>query len=212
MDTETGTNLVSDSCGQTPSKTMDRRSKTTRFYGVSFLRGKLKDSNVQSLYDRKRKEFDDHDIVVCCFIMVAVIAIISGISLALAGHFTPKKRFTDIFSGNGTNTQSGIQVVLHYNHMLETFVLSGMVLLAIGIIMFILIITTSLCYTYEYNIQRNKGYKLASNSDTEEMMLIEKKAKDDVQVANGNTQESPAGQFTTLHQHFKSMEHTKTNY
>ena len=211
MDTESETNLVSDSCGQTPSKAMDRRSKTTRFYGVSFLRGKLKGSDVQTLHDSKGRRFDDHDIVVCCFIMVAVIAIISGISLALAGHFTPKKRFAETSPNNSTDTQSSIQIVLHYNHMLETFVLSGMVLLAIGIIMFILIITTSLCYTYEYNIQRNKGYKLASNSDTEEMVLIEK-MKDDVQVANGNIQESPAGQFTILHQHFKSMKHAKTNY
>ena len=211
MDIESGSNLVSDSCGQTPAKSMDRKSKTTRFYGVSFLRGKIKGNDFQTFYERNRKVFDDQDIVICCFIMMAIIIIILGVSLALAGHFTPKKKLVDVTSSNGTRVDSNIHVILHYNRMLETFALSGMVLLAVGIIMFILIITTSLCYTYEVKIQRNKGYnELASGSDTEDMILLNN-TKDDDQVANGNTQESPAEQFPTIHKTFKPSELNSTS-
>jgi len=198
-------NLLSDSSGQTLKKSVDRRSRTTRLYGVSFLKGKVKDNDIQALCESKRIDYGSEAFTVCCFVTMATIFVTLGLSFALVGHFMPKKTLVNSPSFNGTKLQSNIHVVLKFNHMLETFVLSGMVLMAIGIIMFILIITTSLCYTYEVNIPRNKGYTLASNSDVEELMLLDK-ASDDNQVASGNSRESPAGQFSSIHINLKPFE------
>ena len=198
-------NFVSDSSGQTPAKSVDRRSKTTRLYGVNFLKGKVKDNDIQALCESKRIDYSSEDFTVCCFVTVATIFVTLGLSFALVGHFMPKETLLTSPSFNGTKLQSNIHAILKFNHMLETFVLSGMVLMAIGIIMFVLIIATSLCYTYEVNIPRSKGYTLASNSDVEELMLLGKASGDD-QVASGNTEESPAGQFSTIHINLKPVE------
>ena len=206
MDTEMGSNLISDSCGQTPAKSMDRKSQTTRFYGVSFLRGKIRDNDIEAFYDKsKGYEFDTNDAVLCCLLVVSLIAIISGVSFALAGHFTPKKKLIDVTASNGTAIKSNVEVVLHYNRMLETFVLCGIALLAVGIVIFMLIIISPLCFAYEVTINKKKGYDLASNSDGDEMMLFDK-LRDDNQVANGNRHELPAtGHFATMHQQLRPI-------
>lgn len=207
MDPKMGSKLISDSCGQTASRSVDRKSQTTRFYGVSFLRGKLKDEDVSGIHEGKANGIllDSQDAAMWFLLILSIIAIMSGIALALAGHLTPKKQLMNAIVSNATQTQSNVQSVLRHNHMLETFVLSGVVLLAVGIALFLAIMMTPICFTYDVRIMKRKGYELTANSDSEErIILFERQQAGD--VANGNNEGSPAGCFATLHHQLRTSD------
>ena len=202
-----GTSLVSDSRGQTPAKSYDRKAQTTRFYGVGFLRGKMKDQDIQAYLDNKESGTsilcDTYGMSLCMLLALSIIAVTLGMSLALAGHFTPKKRLESLVGGNQTGHEN-IQTVLRYNHMLESFVLSGMVLLAIGIILFVVLMVAPFCSNYDVSIKTKEGYNLAPYSDVEEKVVTEKKMEGNHRsVAMEKTDSSPAGIFATMHQQLK---------
>lgn len=202
-------NLISDSCGQTPAKSVDRKAQTTRFYGVSFLKGKMIDQDLQPYYDGnntcdgKNVFFDTYGVCLCTLLIVSIMAVTLGMSLALAGHFTPKKSLISPAKGNHTLAQK-IHIVLRYNHMLESFVLSGMVLLALGIILFIFLMVVPFCSAYEVTLKNNEGYELAPNTDAADRMLLDKMASTNQEsVVMGMTHDAPAGHFATMHQQLK---------
>lgn len=201
--------LLSDSCGVTPVKKSDRKNQTTRFYGVGFIKGKLKDNCSQLVEDSnylnqgKSVLFDTYGCFLCGLLAISILAITLGVSLALAGHLTQKKSLQAFTTGNHTK-HTQVHLVLRYNHMLESFVLSGMVLLAVGISLFIFLMIIPFCSGYEVSIRKYQEYNLAPNSDSEDGIVVNKVVSSGREsVTIGIDHESPAKNFASMHQLLK---------
>ncbi len=142
--------LLSDSLGHTPAKRTERIGQTTRFYGVSFLKGKLKDTDNEAADEEAGKGifFDSYGYFLCTLLVFSILTVTLGVSFALAGHLTAKKVIETQRLGNVT-TSNDIHKVVRYNRMLNTFVISGISLLAVGLSLFVFLMVLPFCSAYE---------------------------------------------------------------
>ncbi len=207
--------LLSDSLGHTPAKKSERIGHTTRFYGVSFLKGKLQDNESiddgENFCHGRNLLFDTYGVLLCMLLVFSILIVTLGLALALAGHFTPKKiiKTTEILKHKTAHDE--VLKALRYNRMLNTFVMAGMVLLAIGISLFIVLMVIPFCSSYDVTIKKKNEYYLAPTSDNEEDIIINKIAPSDCEsIVMETTSESPVSQFKMIHQQLKPTDVEKS--
>eukprot|EP00794_Sanderia_malayensis_P016629 gene16629-18319_t len=218
------TPLVSDSLGHTPAKRKkskgQRIGQTTRFYGVSFLRGKLEDdkdesSENSSFFRNGGILFDTYGFLLCTLLVFSILIVTLGLSLALAGHFTKRKTLSPSLNAknlkNPKSTIEEVHFVLKYNRMLNTFSLAGMVLLATGMALFIVLMIIPFCSTYEVSLKKSQPeqqYSLLAarptvdDEDSGDIMINKMIQSSDCEsVVVETSPETPASHdFTVFHQ------------
>jgi len=209
-----------------PSKSdTDSQKKTTRYYGVQFLRRQYpvtddavappSKNGIWSFCDMKEMFGAIYGPFLCAVLLTSIFSVVMGACLALAGHYVPRMSVATLMETTKMNVAQATNKEIRYNKNLDNLSIAGMVLLAVGGLVFSILVMLPL--TCNCKKEPENDYALVATNDDDTILDVRatptKKPGasilDQIRARNKSPTDDNPTLFSVFHHHIQPMSKDK---